>query len=169
MPKIFITGSGGTGKSTIIKRLSERGYTAYDTDDMPETTRLENLAGEPVEWPDGFVDWSKYRWNWQRPAIEKLLASDDTVFLGAIVGNQKDFADLFDTIIALTADPATHEHRRRTRSVHTHGQDDRNIRHSIEVQAEKLKRFMAYGAIPVVNNRPLDEVVDEILAIAHVS
>jgi len=170
MPKVFITGSGGVGKSTIIKRLQERGFTAYDTDDMPGVTRLEDyLTHLPVEWPEGYVDWSKYRWNWQRPAIERLLASDDTVFLGAYPSNWDDFMSDFDIVVALTADTTAHEQRLRTRNTHTYGQGEENIREQVNHQAEKLAEFIAAGAIGVVNDKSIDKVVDEILKIAHVN
>lgn len=168
MPKVFITGSGGVGKSTVIKRLAECGFTAYDTDDMPGTTRLEDATGSPAAWPEGYVDWDKYRWNWQRPAIEKLLASDETVFIGAYPSNWQDFVDDFDTIIALTVDPKTHEARLKGRNTHTHGQDGQNIAENVATQAQKLSEFIAVGAIAVVNDRPVDEIVDEIIRIAHV-
>jgi len=164
--KVFITGSSGVGKSTIVKRLAERGFTAYDTDDVPGTTRLEDATtGLPVAWPDGYVNWTKYRWNWQRPVIEKLLASNETVFLGAYPSNWQNFVGNFDIIIAVTTDPASHEDRLRTRNTHTYGQGEENIREDVTRQTKRLKEFVAAGAIPVVNNRPIDEVVDEILGI----
>ena len=170
MPKVFIIGSGGVGKSTVIKQLGERGFAAYDTDDMPGITRLEDAAsGLPVAWPDGYVDWSKYRWNWQRPAIEKLLASDKTVFLGAYPSNWDDFVGDFDIVIALTVNTTMHEHRLRTRNTHTYGQGEENIREQISHQAEELARFTAAGAIEVTNDRPIDEIVNEILKLAHVN
>jgi len=169
MRKIFIIGSGGVGKSTVIKRLKERGFTAYDTDDMPSVHRVEDASGAPTNFPKGYIDWTKYRWNWQRPAIEKLLVSDDTVFLGAYPSNWDDFVNDFDTIIALTADTLTHEHRLRTRNTHTYGQSEENIREQINQQAEELAKFTAAGAIEVTNNRPIDETVNEILKISNVN
>jgi len=168
MAKVFIAGSGGVGKSTIITRLQERGFTAYDTDDIPGVTRLENLAGKPVRWPKGHVDWNKYRWNWQRRAIEQLLASNETVFLGAHPSNWADFIGNFDAFIVLSVDADTHEHRLRTRNTHTYGQGEQNIREQIYAQVEELAAFIAAGATQVLNDRPIDEVVDEILSIAHV-
>jgi dephospho-CoA kinase len=169
MPKVFIIGSGGVGKTTVIKRLQERGFTAYDTDDMPGVHRVEDASGTPTSFPKGYVDWSKYRWNWQRPAVEKLLASDQTVFLGAFPSNWKDFVGDFDTTIALTVDSATHEHRLRTRNAATYGQGEENIREQIWAQDKELKEFVDAGAITVVNDRTIDEVVDEILKDAHVN
>ncbi|HSX43053.1 MAG TPA: AAA family ATPase [Candidatus Saccharimonadales bacterium] len=168
MPKVFITGSGGVGKSTIIQRLQERGFTAYDTDDMPGVTRLENLVGEHVDWPEDYVDWNKYRWNWQRTAIEKLLASSETVFLGAHPSNWADFVHVFDVMIVLSIDTKTHEHRLRTRNTHTYGQGEQNIREQMYAQNQERAAFLAAGAIEVANNHSVDTVVDEILSIAHV-
>lgn len=168
MSKVFITGSGGVGKSTVIKNLVERGFTAYDTDDMPGVTRLEDKEGNPKEWPTGYIDWSKYQWNWQRPEIEKLLMSDETVFMGAMPSNWREFVGDFDTTIAVTVNSQVHEQRLKTRNVHEHGQGKRNIADNIYSQEQNLGKFVAAGAIVVDNDRPIDEVVDEILAISHV-
>ncbi len=168
MAKVFIIGSGGVGKSTVIKRLKERGYTAYDTDDMPGVHRVEDASGTPTSFPEGYIDWGKYRWNWQRPAVEELLASDENVFLGAYPSNWADFIEDFDTVIALTVGPEAHEHRLRTRNAHTYGQGEENIREQLWAQAEELIKFTTAGAIAVVNDQPIDVVVDEILKITHV-
>lgn len=169
MPKVFIIGSGGVGKSTVIKHLQERGFTAYDTDDIPGVHRVEDAAGTPTNFPEGYIDWNKYRWNWQRPAVEKLLASDQTVFLGAHPSNWQDFVNDFDTVIALTVDSAAHEHRLRTRKTHTFGQGEENIREQIWAQQKELQEFVDVGAIVVKNDRPIDQVVDEILHTIGVS
>ena len=48
---VLITGSSGTGKSTVIKELKRRGYTAIDGDEEPGLSRLEiQETGEPTDW-----------------------------------------------------------------------------------------------------------------------
>src|SRR6478609_3234696 len=102
MGKYLITGAAGSGKSTTIGALQDRGFSAYDTDDLPEVTRLQERAtGRFVDWPKGPADFSKNAWNWQEKGLKKLLASDETVFVGASVANQQEFYPLFDTIFAL--------------------------------------------------------------------
>lgn len=164
MGKYFITGRQGSGKTSVIKALQARGVTAYNTDDMPGVTRLQNKeTGEVVEWPEsGVVDWAKYAWVWQRPEIEKLLASDEVVFLGAIVSEQGQYYPLFDKVFVLTIDAATlrerlekHEHE----SHHKPGEIDRILSdHEL-----KQQRLIKEGVETVDATRSTDEIVDDIL------
>ena len=53
MGKYFITGREGSGKITVIKVLQGRGFTAYNTDDLPETTKLQNKeTGKVIPWSE---------------------------------------------------------------------------------------------------------------------
>jgi hypothetical protein len=66
MSAYFITAAPGSGKSTIIRALKELGLSAFDTDDIPGVTGLEDkTTHRPIDWPNGPVDWTKYDWNWQ--------------------------------------------------------------------------------------------------------
>ena len=48
MGKYLITGVAGSGKSSVIDELRNRGFAAYDTDDLPDVTRLQDK--ETGEW-----------------------------------------------------------------------------------------------------------------------
>lgn len=163
MGKYFITGRKGSGKTTVIKLLQERGFTAYNTDDLPEATKLQNKeTGEVIPWPEEKVDWATYVWNWQRPEIEKLLASDENVFLGAIVSNQSEYYPLFDKVFVVTVDSETlrqrlesHEHA----SHHLPGEIERMLAD----HESKQEKFIKAGAEPISGGRPPEEIVDDIL------
>lgn len=163
MGRFLITGRQGSGKTTVIKRLDEKGYIAYNTDDIPESTKLENIeTGEVVEWPEGAVDWSKYAWKWQRNKIEELLQSGDNVFVGAIVAGQINYYDMFDQVFVLIVD---NDSIRRRLSSHEHdshklpGEIDRIV----AKHEEKQKKLVTGKAEPVDANRSCDEIVEEIL------
>lgn len=163
MGKYLITGRQGCGKTTVIKQLQQLGFTAYNTDDLPEATKLQNIeSGEVIEWPKTAVDWTKYAWNWQKPEIERLLASSDTVFLGGVVSNQKDFYPLLDTVFILTVSEQSlrgrlqsHEHE----SHHLPGEIDRIINN----HTAKQQQFIDDGAVPINGERSASEIADEIL------
>jgi len=164
--KVFITGSAGTGKTTVIKTLAEKGYAAYDTDDVPGSTQLELRAtGEPTNWPTGYVDWAKYSWRWQEDKIRELLASDDTVFLGAVVGNWQAFVKFFDVFIVLTVDTVILYERLTSRDVHEFGQNPQNIQLTVEHAKKKTAEFIEAGAIAIDSGRPILEVVSNILRV----
>jgi len=165
MSKYLITGRQGSGKTTVIRYLQKLGYTAYNTDDLPDTTKLQDKeTGEVIDWPEGKVDWSKYVWNWQRPEIEKLLHSDEVVFIGAVVSNQRDFYPMFDRVFVITVNSSilrarleTHEHA----SHHLPGEIDRITNDHDKKQA----LFISEGAEPILGERSTKEIADDILKI----
>ena len=164
MSKYLITGRQGSGKTTVIKQLQKLGYTAYNTDDLPNLTKLQDReTGETIEWPDGKVDWSRYAWNWQKPEIEKLLASDEIVFIGAVVSNQVDFYPMFDKVFVITVSINTlktrlenHEHS----SHHLPGEIDRITNDHEKKQAS----FINEGAEPISGEGTPSETAISILS-----
>jgi dephospho-CoA kinase len=164
MSKYLITGRQGSGKTTVIKQLQKLGYTAYNTDDLPNLTKLQDReTGETIEWPDGKVDWSRYAWNWQKPEIEKLLASDEIVFIGAVVSNQVDFYPMFDKVFVITVSVNTlktrlenHEHS----SHHLPGEIDRITNDHEKKQAS----FINEGAEPISGEGTPSETAISILS-----
>ncbi len=163
MAKYFITGRQGSGKSSVIKELARRGYTAYNTDDLPDSTKLQDrVTGESIDWPDGKVDWSKYAWNWQRHEIELLLSSSDDVFLGAIVSNQKEFYALFDEVFVLVVNSETLSKRLETHEHATHhlpGEKDRLLKN----HESKQQLLLDEVAKPLSAEATTREIVDQIL------
>ncbi|HSX05714.1 MAG TPA: hypothetical protein VLF69_04555 [Candidatus Saccharimonadales bacterium] len=163
MATFLIIGRKGSGKTSLIHLLEHNGLTAFNTDDIPGATRLENkLTGETIDWPEGRVDWSTYAWNWQRPIIEDLLSRDSLVFLGGVVSNWRDFQELFDKVFVLLVSPenlaqrlSTHEHA----SHHLPGEAERILAHHQQQQ----KEFVEAGCIPIDANRPIVEIANDIL------
>ena len=92
MTTVLITGMSGTGKSTALKLLGERGYRVVDTD--------SDAWSEWVTLPDGSLDWV-----WREDAIRKLL--DDrgprSLFVAGCKSNQGAFYPMFDEIVLLSA------------------------------------------------------------------
>ena len=78
----------------------------------------------------------------------KLLKSDDTVFIGAVVSNQEEYYDIFDKVFVIIVSPETlrkrlsrHEHK----SHHLPGVIERMISNLENRQYEYIKS----GLIPV--------------------
>jgi broad-specificity NMP kinase len=164
MGNYLITGRPGSGKTTVIHELQSRGITAHDTDAITGVTQLEDKAsGEIIPWPDGPVDWDKCAWNWQEPALSKLLRDSETVFVGAIVGNQQKFYPLFSKIFILTLDVETLEKRLET---HEHVRTVEEKSRIIANHFAKQQLLIEQGGIPILNSGPVGLVADEILRVA---
>ena len=169
--KVLIAGRPGVGKSYITLALAERGYPAYDLEEVPGVIRLEDkVSGQPVEWPDDYIDWEKYAWRIQAHPLHDFLAThaEPLLFVSGPANNQTDFYALFDLVIVLTLkDPAELRHRLETRGVHEYGQSQANIDRAVERFLRKNAELLTHGGLPVDNSRPVDEVVNAVLRVCH--
>lgn len=94
MTTVLVTGMSGTGKSTVMSILRQRGHAVAETDEpgwcVPE---------------DG--DWSSpdQSWIWDEQRIASLLDdhSSKHLFIDGCRSNQGQFYDRFDHIVAFTA------------------------------------------------------------------
>ena len=166
--KVLITARSGVGKSTIIHELSDRGCTVYDTDEMPEISRLEVKATEePTKWPLGYVDWDYYGWNWQGPELDKLLNTSNGAIIGAIMSNQQNFYHLFDITIVLTCTSETLRKRLLHRTDYTYGNNIENIERSVMRHAIKQAVLTTQASFAVDNERPPVVVANDIIRIMN--
>ncbi len=171
--KILLTGIAGTGKSTIVKALSERGIAAIDLHDVPDLffwqnkvtkEKIEYTPGRPKEWfesVDRLCDIGKLK--------EILGQYTDIVAAGTTSGsNQKEFLSVFDKIILLQADPATLIQRMQTRTNKSgYGKSKGEQEDNIEWQKEYDPLLLSLGAIPVDTKGNLDDVVNKIIELTQ--
>lgn len=165
MGAYLITNTAGSGKSAVIKELEQRGFAAYDTDDLPDVTRLEDRAtGRPVEWPEPPVNWDIYAWNWQAAGLKKLLASGEDVFIGGIVSNKDDFYHLFDQIFVLTINVETLRQRLLTRTSNDFGKHPGDLARILSHHPERQRKLLTIPkAVAVDAAQPLEKVADDII------
>ncbi len=163
--KYLIAGSAGSGKTSVIRELENRGFSAYDMDSYPGATKLQDKQGNFVPFPDGYIDWDLYEWNWQPPVVNRLLGSDEVVFLGGITSNSAKMYKLFDKIFALAVDDETLAERILSRTEKDYGKDPKTLKGELEYrQTLEDKLVNENSAIKINAIQPLKQVVDEILA-----
>ena len=150
MKRVLLTGMSGTGKSSVIRALSARGFRAVDTDDG---------WCEPL--PDG-------RQRWREDAIGQLLDAEDAdvLFVAGCEENQVRFHPRFDLIILLSAPAGVLTERLASRTANSFGKAPGELGRVLDdLQAvEPLLRKVATHEIRTT--RPLADVVAEILHLA---
>jgi broad-specificity NMP kinase len=112
MKRILITGMSGTGKTSVIKELHQRGYDAIETDD------LGWCAPERGDWASHDSEWI---WNEER--IGRLLDAHRSthLFVSGCRPNQGRFYDRFDRIVLLSAPPEVMFDRIASRTTNPYG------------------------------------------------
>ena len=141
----------GTGKSSALACLAERGYAVVDTDE------------------DDWTVWSKAEGGhvWREERIAELLRREDgpTLFVSGTVSNQGRFYPQFDAVVLLSAPAEVLLRRLETRTTNDYGKsrDERDLilRHLAEV--EPLLRATCTHEIDA--SQPLELVVEQLEAI----
>jgi len=147
--KTLVTGMSGTGKSSALAELASRGFRVVETD-------------EP-----GWKEWRDGDWFWREDLIAALLASDDArpLFVSGCVPNQARFYDRFDAVVLLSAPAEVMLERLRTRTTNTFGRAPAEREQILRDLVEVEPRLRATATHEIDATKPLDLVVDELIAI----
>jgi adenylate kinase family enzyme len=172
MDRYLITGMTGTGKTTIAKELQNRGYPAHDTDRVKGLSAwIERTTGLPR--PKDFssaADWvDRYDWLWNGQLLQEFLnAQTQTVFFCGSSSNQENFYNLFTKVFLLEVDEKTLKHRiLESKRDHEFGKRPGEIEIILGWLDDFQERTKALGATAIDAIQPLDQVINDILALAH--
>jgi shikimate kinase len=162
--RVLLTGMSGTGKSTVIKELSARGYKAVDTD----YDGFSELVTVPDDQPTGLDPGQD--WVWREDRIQTLLSTDDAdvLFVSGCAPNQGKFYPRFDHIVLLTAPAHVIVERLAQRTTNPYGKRPEEVARVLALQ-QTIEPMLRRGAGHVVDTSvPLDQVVAEVLRLVGV-
>lgn len=149
MKRVLLTGMSGTGKSSVVRELTARGYKAIDTD--------EGWC-QPLPW--GLQ-------KWREDAIAELLATEDAdiLFVAGCEENQVQFHSQFDHIILLSAPAETLTERLAVRTANPYGKAPEELSRILDDlhNVEPLLRQVADHEVRTT--MPLNDVVAAVLRI----
>jgi dephospho-CoA kinase len=148
MAKVLITGMSGTGKSSALHALAERGYDAVDTDD--------DRWSRWITLPNGERDWI-----WREDAMNDLLVAHThgNLFVAGCKSNQGTFYPLFDHIVLLSARAEVLLQRIATRTNNPYGKTA-NERARILYDLAIVEPLLRAGATTEIDaSQPLAEVL----------
>ncbi|MDY0097469.1 MAG: AAA family ATPase [Candidatus Dojkabacteria bacterium] len=164
--RYFITGTPGSGKTTIGKLLQEKGYAFVDSDHAPGLANWYNDAiGEVV--PSNTkedAEWYRHHsWNWDREELKKLLDAykEKDVFLCGITSNQTNDLDLFDKVFLLTANQDELRTRMLNRRTTANAETIEGV---FEWHDVFEKEMIKHGAEPIDSTQDPGDIVNEILS-----
>jgi adenylate kinase family enzyme len=141
----------GTGKSTALEELAQRGFRIVDTDDPPWS-----------EWSDadgGHV--------WREDLMADLLGAEDgrTLYVSGTVSNQGRFYDSFDAVVLLSAPADVLLERIASRTTNDYGKAPEERGMILQHMAEVEPLLRAGCTHEVDAARPLGAVVELLVAI----
>lgn len=158
MAVIFVTGMSGTGKSTALSRLAERGYRVVDTDlgGWIEEARLPDGSGVEPQWCEDRID---------RLVTEHEL-SGRPLFLAGTVWNQGRFYSRFDEVVLLSAPLDVMLQRIATRADNPFGKSREEHDRVVADTAAVEPLLRASATVEIDTREALDDVVDRLASLA---
>jgi dephospho-CoA kinase len=156
MKRVLVTGMSGTGKSSVLSELRERGFKTVDTDygGWSEQVDIPASDGPPAK-----------EWLWREDRMARLLATEDSdvLFVSGAVRNQTKFYADFDHVVLLTAPVPVIAERLVGRTNNPYGKDPAELAEVIGLKQTVEPALRRAADLEIDTSIPLNEVVETIL------
>lgn len=162
--KVYITGVSGTGKTSISEALNTKGIESIDSDCISDWRN--KYTNKKVERrPDGDDEWhASNKWICDIGKLKEILSRAKHVVVAGSAYNQDDFIEFFDKVFVLECGPKIITTRIKYRTNNNYGKHPSELRRILEWQKVFVAEMLKKGAIKINVERPLNEVVDDILS-----
>ena len=168
MKTVYITGVSGTGKTTLANELEKRGFYTISIDEVDGLCSWVNQetgakdGGKNTELNIEFVD--AHDWVCDIDLLRKLLDKNlEVAFVLGMATNQNDFLHIFDKILLLQCDPEVFCKRIENRTDNDFGKDPKIQKQILARYKPYAEEMIAKGAITINTDRPIHEVVEDVL------
>lgn len=173
MSLFYVTGLSGAGKSAVLDELTARGCEARGVDEDGYADWVHRVTGAVEDYDEDEPGFDFHAWyrshNWVLSAerITALHAEAQAlgrpVFLCGVADGDRAVWQLFDKVVALIIDVPTMRRRIAARS-NLFGQSPEEMASLVGWHAGYEEGYRRFGAVIVDATRPLDRVVDDVLA-----
>ncbi|MDP2656440.1 MAG: AAA family ATPase [bacterium] len=167
MPKIYITGVSGVGKTTLAGELNKRGILAYDVDSVPGLCHWRNKeTKEKADYEYGIgKEWlMAHDWIADEEQLRHLLGNAETVVVLGLTGNQKQYFQLFDTVYLLQCPPEVFLKRIDVRIDNDFGKEKSEQEHILSWYEGFEKRLIDQGVFPIDATQSIAEIADRVMS-----
>lgn len=166
--KIFITGVSGTGKSTTVEKLREKGIHAIDIDEVEGLCRWIHTTTKEVGYrhPDlGSEFFENHEYICDREKLIELMGegSGPVVVAGVSDRQAENLFDLFDKILLFHCDEKVFLQRIQDRTNHDFGKNETERNMILGWYKEFEQEMLDTGAISIDTNQPIEAIVERVL------
>jgi dephospho-CoA kinase len=158
MKRILLTGMSGTGKSTLVRELTTRGFRAIDLDSdewshWVDYTPAPDEPGSPVE--------PNRDWVWREDRVRDLLdgISTEPLFLSGCAMNMGQFYSYFDQVVLLSASPAVTIERLTTRTNNPYGKRSDELARVLDLKQSVEPLLRKRATLEIDTAAPLSDVI----------
>lgn len=154
--RVLVTGMSGTGESTVLIRLRERGHQGVDTDDEGWAQELPTADGRGREQL------------WREDRMDTLLAEDPggSLFVSGCATDQGRFYDRLDAVALLSVPVDVLLGHLASRETSAFGKDPAERERILADLAGVEPLLRATATAEMDTRRPLGEVIDALEGLA---
>ena len=166
MKRFYLTGVSGVGKSSVSEALNQLGIYSIDIDQIDGLCRWVNKnTHQESKWHSGIGDeWLEaHEWICDKSKLAELMERNEDVVVVGAASNQSQYLDLFDKIFLLQCSQETFLKRITDRTNNDFGKHPSEQVRILNWYKDFGKNMLNQGAIYVDTDKPLPEVVDQIV------
>lgn len=162
--KIYLTGTSGVGKTSIVKELIKRDMNAIDIDDISDwkNKETEEIVGYEYGASDEWCD--EHAWVCDVDKLKEVLAKSEHAVVAGAASNRDDYLPLFDKLYVLDCSPETIISRIKERTDNDYGKHPKELEKVVSWKEILKKEMIERGASILDCERPLEEVVEDVLS-----